>query len=99
MRFLLAFLILFMTIAVNLPDSVIARLGFEPNYLLAAMVAVVLAGLVQHRHLLSILLVVALSWGANLPADLAEHWSMDPDIFLAGLIAVVLTPMVAKTFE
>jgi len=96
MKFILVFFILFLTIAINLPSSVISRLGFEANYLLAALVAVVVAGLVQHKQLFLIVLVVLCSVMANLPKELMVTWNINPDYFFAILIALVVTPIGAK---
>ena len=96
MKFVLVFFILFMTIAINLPSSVISRLGFEANYLLAALVAVVVTGLVQHKQLFLIVLVVLCSVIANLPKEVMAAWYFDPDYFFAILIGLVVTPIGAK---
>lgn len=89
-------LILFISIAVNLPDSIVGRLGFEPNYLLAALAAVAIAGLVAHRNLALIVLVVVMCVGANLPADVASGWGLNRDYLTAGLFAVALFPLLVR---
>lgn len=47
MRAAFIFLVLMITIAINLEDNMIARFGFEPTYLVMALVAVVITGLVM----------------------------------------------------
>lgn len=96
MRVLALALVIFMAIGVNLPHGMIARLGFEPSYMLAALVAVVMAWLMAHAHALLILLVVVLSFGANLPDEYAQRWNIETDYMLAALVAVVLLPLIER---
>lgn len=77
----------------------IARLGFDANYLLAALAAIAIAGLIIHRSLLLILLVLACSIGANLPEDIVSYIGMDRDVLFATLIALVLVPFIAGKIE
>jgi len=94
-RFFLFALVIFMSIAINLPDSMIARLGLDANYLLAALVAMVIAALSVHRSMLLILLSLACAIGANISADVAEYIGVDRDILLATLISLVVVPFIA----
>ena len=98
-KFILVFIILLMTVAVNVPDNMISRLGIAPNYLLAALAAVVMTGLVYYRGLLLIVLVVFMSLVANMPEDFALNFGIDRDYFVAALIAVVIVPIVANWLE
>ncbi len=63
----LIFLVLMITIAINLEDNMISRLGFEPTFLKITLVAVVITGLVMHRGLALVVLVLFLSVEANMP--------------------------------
>ena len=96
MKFILVFIMLFMTIAINLPSSIISRLGFQADYLLAALVAVVVTGLVQHKQLFLIVLVLLCSVMANVPKEVLGAWSLDPDYFFAVLVALIVTPVGAR---
>ncbi len=98
-KFILVFIILLMTIAVNLPDNMISRLGIAPNYLLAALIAVVITGLVYYRGLLLIVLVIFMSLAANMPEDFDLNFGVDRDYFVAALIALVIIPIVANWLE
>ncbi|GMR21006.1 MAG: hypothetical protein BMS9Abin36_1604 [Gammaproteobacteria bacterium] len=99
MKLLLLFLVLFMSIAVNLPDSYIARLGIEPDYIIAALAAIVVAGLVVHRKLLLIVLVVALSIGTNMPEPFMTSIGVGRDYLFATLIAIVIVPWIIEQFR
>ena len=90
------FLVLFLTISVNLPHSIIDRVGFDADLLLAALVAVVITGLVIHRQLFLIVLVLFCTIAANLPVAIISTWGVDRDYFFATLIALVLLPIGVK---
>ena len=98
-KFSLFFLIIFLSIIINLPDSMIARLGLDANYLLAALAAIVIAGLIVHRRMLLVLLVLGCTIGANLPENVVEYMGLDRDILFATLIALIVVPFVAGKIE
>jgi len=99
MKFALVFFVLFMSIGINLPDGIIARVGIDPNVLIAALCALVFAGLVAHRHLALIVLITIMCIGANLPADYASQVGINRDVLTASLIAFLLTPYIVQWFE
>ncbi|MDH5437112.1 MAG: hypothetical protein OEX83_10165 [Gammaproteobacteria bacterium] len=98
-KFILVFIVLFLTIAANIPDNMISRLGVAPNYLLATLVAVVITGLVYYRGLLLIVLVVLISLIANMPESFALNFGIDRDYFVATLVAIVVIPIVANWLD
>ena len=98
-RFFLFTLIIFMSIAINLPDSMIVRLGLDANYLLAALVAIVIAALSLHRSMLLVLLILACTIGANIPVSMAEYVGIDRDILFATLVALVIVPFIAGKID
>ena len=96
MKAILIFIILFLTIAINLPHGMVTRLGFDADILIAVLIAVVLTGLLQHRQLFLIILVVFCALAANIPAEMVRGWGLDPDYFLGVLVALVILPIGAK---
>lgn len=98
-HFGLVFLTMFMSVGANLDEGFIARLGFHPDVLKAALVAFAITGLVAHWRLLAIALVVLLTIGANMPADVAARMGYDPDVMLAALVALVLTPLLRNQLD
>ena len=98
-KFLLFFLIIFMSIAINMPDGMITRMGFDANYLFAALAAVAITGLIVHRRIMLVVLVILSTIGANLPVGLADQLGLDRDIMLATLIALIVIPYVAGKVE
>lgn len=85
-----------MSIVINLPDSYIARLGIEPNYMIAALAAIVIAGLMVHRRLLLIVLVVGLSIGTNMPETYMSSIGVSRDYLFATLVAIVIIPWIVE---
>lgn len=98
-KFFLVFLTLNMSIGVNLDEGILARFGIDTNILIAAALAFVITGLICHRHLALIVLVVLLAIGANVPVESATEMGYDPDYLLAALIGIVIAPFVADQFD
>ena len=94
-KYLLIAMVIFMTIAINLPDNMISRLGFEPDYMLAALVAIVIAGLSVYRKLAGIVLITLMSLGANMPEGFLPI-DIDRDILTAALAVIVASPVASK---
>ena len=74
-------------------------MGLDANYLLAALVAVAITGLIAHRNLLLVVLVLTCTIGANLPEDVINYLGVDRDILFATLIALVVAPFIAGKIE
>jgi hypothetical protein len=98
-KFILFFLIIFLAIAINLPDNMISRMGFDANYLFAALAAITISGLIVHRRLFLVVLVIVCTIGANIPHGIAEELGLDRDVLFATLIALVLIPYIAGKIE
>lgn len=88
-----------MILGSNLPDNIIARLGFDSDYFLVALVAWVITALIAHRESTLIVLVVFMAIGANLPLETAEHLNLNRDILFAGLVAIIVIPFIARHIE
>ncbi|MDT8451309.1 MAG: hypothetical protein RQ936_01030 [Gammaproteobacteria bacterium] len=93
MKVISVFVVLFLTIAISLPYGMFARMGFEGDYLMAALAAMVLALLVRNRQIYLIVLVVLCTLAANLPETIVADWYVDPDYFLGILLALVILPI------
>ncbi|MFC1684306.1 hypothetical protein ACFL0R_02390 [Pseudomonadota bacterium] len=98
MKYLALFLVLFVSIAINLPSGYLSLLGMDPDILLAALFAVLITVLTVHRRLFFVVLVVLVSIVANLPDPSIQRLGVDREILLAGLIALVLIPYVLYMF-
>ena len=98
-KFVLFALICFLSIAINMPDSMITRLGLDTNYLFAALAAIVIAGLSVHRSMLLVILILTCTVGANLPQEMAVYLGLDRDILFATLIALIVVPFLAGKID
>lgn len=96
---ILIFLMLVMTIAVNVGDNAMARLGFDQDYLLMGLFATVVTGLIMHRNLFLVVLVLLLSIGANMPEGFMLNFGWDRDYFVGALGAVVFSPLLVRVME
>jgi hypothetical protein len=92
-------LTMFMSIGANLSDGIMHRLGFDPDILLVALVAFVVAGMIYHRNIALVVLVVLMTAGANVSEQTALSIGYNPDYLLAGLIALVVAPFVCNQLE
>ena len=90
---------MFMSIGANLADGFMYRLGFDPDILLVALIAFVIAGMIAYRNIALIVMVVLLTIGANVSEETALSMGYDPDYLLIGLITLVITPFVCKQME
>lgn len=95
-RYYLTFLVVMLSIGVNVGQNLLIQFNIERNYLLVALVAIVVAGLVSHRPLLFIVLVAGLTVAINLPPEMLVEKGISPDILFATLLAVIITPMSTK---
>ncbi|MDP2140094.1 MAG: hypothetical protein Q8L20_04715 [Gammaproteobacteria bacterium] len=96
MKLVLYGLILFLTIGVTVARETLSRFGMETNYLMIALVALVLTVLLAHRSLMLVLLVLLLCVAINLPPEMIGGITIDQDFLVAVLIAVVILPVVHK---
>lgn len=85
---------LFVALALNLPDNFVARLGFESNYLLLAGAALLISWTVQNHNVFMTIVIVLLVVGANVPKEMAASIGYDRDILFAVLLAVMILPSI-----
>lgn len=97
-KFLLVFLALAVILVLNLRAGMLSQFSVEPGFLIAAVVALVIAAIVANQSTGLILLVLGTALAANVPAELAASIGYDRDVMLAALAALVLTPLVARHF-
>jgi hypothetical protein len=90
---LVIFFLFMITLAINVDDNVLARMGFSNDYLMVTLVSMVVAALLAYRHLALIVLVLFLSLTANAPADFLLNFGMNRDLILGTLVAIVIAPI------
>ncbi len=86
-------LIIFMTLGVSLSKALLDRVGMDTNYLLIALGALVVSGLLVYRGLLLIIIAIGMSFAVNMPEDFLLQYSVDKDILMVILIMMVIFPI------
>jgi len=99
MRGLVIFFLFMITIAINVEDNVMARLGFNHDYLLMTLISMVVASLLVYRRIALIALVLFLSVAANSPADFLLNFGLDRDVITGTLFAIIVAPLAEKIFS
>ncbi len=95
-RYIASFLIIMLSIGANIGQHLLEQFNIDRNYLLIALIAIAIAGLIAHRHLFFIVIVAGLTVAINLPAEQLLLRGVSPDILFATLLAVILAPAVMR---
>jgi hypothetical protein len=85
-------IIIALSLGVNLDQGALAQFSIDRGYLLATLLLITLAGLLGHKTLFFIVLVVGLAVTANLPPGLLETYNIHAEVVFATLLALVVTP-------
>ncbi len=91
-RYYLTFFIVMLSIGVNVGQNMLIQFNIERNYMIIALVAISVAGLIAHRNLFFIVLVAGLTGAINLPTELLLEKGISPDILFTTLLAVIIAP-------
>jgi len=86
----------FVCIGLVLAREMLSRFGMEANYLMIAMLAIVLTALLAGRSLVLMGVVLLLSVALNIPAQAFGSLVIDQDLLLAVLIGVIILPVVYR---
>jgi hypothetical protein len=95
-KFVLVFLTLAMVLAINLPGGMLSQFGASPNALIAALAALVIAGLIANEHTGLVVVVILAAIAANAPQEVAASIGYSRQVMLAVLIALITLPLVAR---
>ena len=96
---LLLFLMMVTSLAVNLDDNLITRLGLEMNYGLVMLAAFIIAILVAGQGLTTVFLVGMLSFIVNLPSGFILNFGIDREIYFGLMTSIISAPFVAWFFD
>jgi hypothetical protein len=96
MKLVLSAVCVFLCIGLVLAREMLSRFGMESNYLMIAVLAVLLTALLAGRSLVLMGMVLMLSIVLNLPPDTLGSVAIDQDLLLAALIGVIILPMVHR---
>lgn len=99
LKWVVVFIVIALAIAVNAPDSMLARYGVDANILTIAISAMALTGVVMFRSIPLTVAMIVLVIGANLPEAVAESYNINREWMLAALIALVIIPFVQGHLE
>ena len=88
------FFMMFGTLACNIDDNLISRLGLEFSYGIVFVVAIATAALLCNRDVLIIAIIFFLSLNANMPAEFLLNFGMDRDLFAGVAMALILAPAI-----
>lgn len=99
LRYTLLFFIFAVTLALNLDDNLIARLGFSGNYGFILALSLICTVLVAGRHAVIVAAVVLLCLNANMPIDFSLNFGYDRDYYAGLMAALVLQPILIYFFD
>jgi Ankyrin repeats (many copies) len=94
---LLAIVIL-LSVAANLPESLIGRY-INTDILLSVLAGVVIIALFRYLRWMLFLTVTVLAFGANLPDQIASVVKVEPIVLIATLIVLVLVSLLNHVFK
>lgn len=95
-RSITVFLIFAVTLALNLEDNLVARLGMAENYGLMAVMAIVFTLFVLGRNMFFVATIVVLCLIANMPTDFGLNFGLDRDYYAGLMMAMLFQPFLAR---
>jgi hypothetical protein len=88
------FLMMVGTLACNIEDNLIIRLGLEFSYGIVFLIALAVTFLVYDRDILIIAVITFLSLDANMPAEFVFNFGLDRDLFAGLATALIIAPAI-----
>lgn len=95
-KFALYSIVLFITLGVTIARETLAQLGLDSNYLVMAMLAIVVTAMLAHRNYLLVGVVGLLCIVINLPPEAMGDIQIDHDFLIASLLGVTILPLVHR---
>ncbi len=86
----------FLCVGLVLAREMLSRFGMESNYLMIAVLALLLTAMLAGRSLPLMGLVLLLSIALNLPPESFGSFVIDQDFLLAALVGVIILPVVHR---
>lgn len=96
---LLLFFMMVISLAVNLEDNLITRLGLDMNYGLIVFIALVTAFLAAGRNLKVVVLIGVLSLIVNMPVGFILNFGIDREIYFGLMASILSAPLIAWLFD
>ncbi len=98
-RSCVVFLVLATTLATNVDDNLISRLGIEPSAGYIIGFALLFSVLLSERNAFIVAAVVLFSLNANMPLDFSLNFGIDRDYYAGLMFALLLQPAMARTMS
>lgn len=95
-RSMMVFLLFLATLALNVDDNLIARIGFESNYGLILVLSILFTVILAGRNIYIIGAAVVLCLVANMPADFSLNFGVDRDYYAGVMLALLMQPIMAR---
>ena len=95
----LIFMVLATTLATNMEDNLIARLGMETSAGYVLGFALLFSVLLSERNVFIVAAVVFFSLNANMPLDFSLNFGVDRDYYAGLMIALLLQPLMVRTMQ
>lgn len=98
-RSIAVFLILAVTLGLNIDDNLVARVGMAGNYGLIIGLSFLFTLVLVGRNVYVVGVVVVLSLLANMPADFSLNFGIDRDYYAGAMMALVFQPLVTRLID
>ena len=96
---LLLFLMMLISLAVNLDDNLITRLGLTMNYGVVILAALTIAIVASSQSLTVIFMIGILSFIVNMPEGFILKFGIDRDIYFGLMASIISAPLVSWFFD
>ncbi|MFN3239760.1 MAG: hypothetical protein ACE37D_22280 [Pseudomonadales bacterium] len=93
------FLVLATTLATNMDDNLLARLGMDSNFAYVLGFAALFSVLLSERNAFIVAAVVMFSLNANMPIDFSLNLGVDRDYYAGLMFALLLQPVMVRTMS
>jgi len=98
-RSMMVFLLFLATLALNVDDNLIARIGFESNYALVLVLSILFTMILAGRNIYIVAAAVVLCLVANMPADFSLNFGVDRDYYAGLMLALLMQPVFARIID
>lgn len=98
-RTLVIFLVLATTLATNMDDNLLARLGINAGGGYVLGFALLFSVLLSERNAFIVAAVVLFSLNANMPLDFSLNFGIDRDYYAGLMMALLLQPAMVRTMQ
>lgn len=90
------FLALLITLATNINDNFISRLGVDPNFGFIIFAALLITLFIIGRHGMIIAAVIFFCLNANMPTEFTLNLGFDRDYYTGLMMALLLQPLTSR---